>query len=63
MFPVCEVMYFVAARSSDADWYSKLFDIEITSLENPEHFFIHVGAQDLLLEQILKHSPIMFESF
>ena len=48
---VSEVMYFVADRRAAADWYSKLFDLEITWLENPEHFFIRVGAQDLWFHQ------------
>lgn len=44
---VSEIMYFVSDRRAAATWYSNLFGIEITWLENPEHFFIRVGNQDV----------------
>lgn len=48
---VSEVMYFVFDRRVAAEWYSNLFDIKITWLENPEHFFIRVGNQDVWFHQ------------
>ncbi len=48
---VSEVMYFVSDRRAAAAWYSNLFGIEITWLENPEHFFIRVGTQDVWFHQ------------
>jgi uncharacterized protein len=48
---VSEVMYFVSDRRAAAIWYSNLFGIEITWLENPEHFFIRVGNQDVWFHQ------------
>jgi uncharacterized protein len=48
---VSEIMYFVSDRRRAAAWYSKLFGIEITYLENPEHFFIRVGNQDVWFHQ------------
>lgn len=44
---VSEVMYFVADRRAAAAWYSNLFDTEITWLEDPDHFFIRIGNQDV----------------
>ena len=44
---VTEVMYFVSDRRASAKWYSQLFGVEITWMENPEHFFIRVGDQDV----------------
>ncbi|MBD2189968.1 glyoxalase [Pseudanabaena sp. FACHB-723] len=44
---IAEVMYFVSDRRVAAAWYSKLFDTEITCLEDPEHFFIRIGNQDV----------------
>lgn len=48
---VSEVMYFVADCRAAAEWYSKLFGIEITWLENPKDFFIRVGQQDIWFHQ------------
>lgn len=48
---VSEVMYFVSDRRAAAAWYSKLFAIEITWLENPEYFFIRVGNLDVWFHQ------------
>ena len=48
---VSEVMYFVSDRRAAAEWYSNLLGIEITWLENPEHFFIQVGNQDVWFHQ------------
>lgn len=48
---VAEVMYFVSDRYAAAEWYSCLFDIEITWLENLEHFFIRVGDQEVWFHQ------------
>jgi predicted enzyme related to lactoylglutathione lyase len=48
---VAEIMYFVADRRAAAEWYSNLFGIEITYLENPEHFFIQVGEQEVWFHQ------------
>jgi uncharacterized protein len=48
---VLEIMYFVADRHAAAAWYSELFGIEITRMENPEHFFIRIGHQDLWFHQ------------
>ncbi|KAI9129733.1 glyoxalase/bleomycin resistance/dioxygenase family protein (plasmid) [Acaryochloris sp. CCMEE 5410] len=44
-------MYFVSDRHAAAEWYSCLFDIEITWLENLEHFFIRVGDQEVWFHQ------------
>lgn len=48
---VSEVMYFVSDRRAAAVWYSSLFGIKITWLDNPEHFFIRVGNQDVWFHQ------------
>lgn len=48
---VSEIMYFVADRHAAAEWYSNLFEIEITYLGNPEHFFIQVGEQEVWFHQ------------
>ncbi|MBW4538233.1 MAG: VOC family protein [Myxacorys chilensis ATA2-1-KO14] len=48
---VSEIMYFVSDRRAAAEWYSNLFGIEITFLENPEHFFIRVGNQEVWFHQ------------
>jgi predicted enzyme related to lactoylglutathione lyase len=48
---VSEVMYFVSDRRAAAAWYSNLFGIKITWLENPEHFSIRVGNQDVWFHQ------------
>ena len=48
---VAEIMYFVSDRRVAAEWYSNLFGIEITYLENPEHFFIQVGEQQVWFHQ------------
>jgi uncharacterized protein len=48
---VSEIMYFVSDRRAAAAWYSSLFDIKITGSENPEHFFIRVGDQDVWFHQ------------
>ncbi|MBW4623657.1 MAG: VOC family protein [Cyanosarcina radialis HA8281-LM2] len=44
---VAEIVYFVKDRRAAAEWYSKLFGIEITWLDDPEHFFIRVGKQEV----------------
>jgi uncharacterized protein len=51
MLGVVEVMYFVPDRRGAAEWYSKLFDVEITYLDNPEYFFIQVGSQQIWFHQ------------
>jgi uncharacterized protein len=48
---VSEVIYFVSDRRAAAEWYSNLFGIEITWLDNPEHFFIRVGEQEVWFHQ------------
>jgi uncharacterized protein len=48
---VSEIMYFVSDRRAAAAWYSSFFGIEITWLENSEHFFIRVGNQDVWFHQ------------
>ena len=48
---VAEIMYFVPDRRASAEWYSNLFDIEITVLDNPDHFFIQVGGQQVWFHQ------------
>jgi uncharacterized protein len=48
---ISEIMYFVCDRHAAAEWYSKLFGIKITWLENPEHFFIRVGDQEVWFHQ------------
>ncbi len=48
---IAEIMYFVPNRRVAAEWYSTLFDIEITFLDNPEHFFIQVGEQEVWFHQ------------
>jgi predicted enzyme related to lactoylglutathione lyase len=44
---VVEVMYFVPDRKVAANWYSQLLDLPITYLDEPEHYFICTGAQDI----------------
>lgn len=44
---IAEIMYFVPDRRAATEWYSSLFRIEITVLDNPEHFFIQVGSQEI----------------
>ena len=44
---IIEVMYFVPDRQEAARWYARLLDLPITYLEDPEHFFIRVGNQDI----------------
>lgn len=44
---VLEVMYFVPDRRQAADWYARLLDTEVTQLENPAHFFVQAGDQEL----------------
>jgi hypothetical protein len=44
---VVEVMYFVSDRKVAANWYSQLLDLPITYLDEPEHYFICTGAQDI----------------
>lgn len=48
---VSEVMYFVADRWEAAVWYAQLFETEITVLDNPEHFFIAIGQQQIWFHQ------------
>jgi predicted enzyme related to lactoylglutathione lyase len=48
---VAEVMIFVRDRNAAAEWYSKLFGVEVTYLENPDHFFIKVGSQEIWFHQ------------
>ncbi|MCY7275548.1 MAG: VOC family protein [Phormidesmis sp. CAN_BIN44] len=48
---VAEIMYFVSDRRAAAEWYSNLFGIEITYLENPDHYFIQVGEQEVWFHQ------------
>jgi predicted enzyme related to lactoylglutathione lyase len=48
---VAEIMIFVRDRYAAAEWYSKLFGVEVTYLENPDHFFIKVGPQDVWFHQ------------
>jgi uncharacterized protein len=54
---VIEVMYFVADRRAAADWYSRLLDLPISCLEDPEHFFIRVGGQDIWFLEADQKSP------
>ena len=54
---VTEVMYFVPDRRAAADWYSRLVDIPISCLEDPEHYFIRVGAQEIWFLQADEKSP------
>jgi predicted enzyme related to lactoylglutathione lyase len=44
---VVEVMYFVPDRQAAANWYAQLLDLPITCLDEPEHYFIRSGAQDI----------------
>ena len=44
---ISEIMYFVPDRRAAAGWYARLFEAEIITLENPEHFFIRIGGQDV----------------
>ena len=44
---IVEVMFFVPDRQQAAQWYSRLLDLPITYLDNPEHFYIRVGSQDI----------------
>jgi predicted enzyme related to lactoylglutathione lyase len=54
---VAEIMYFVPDRLAAAQWYSRLFDTAITSLENPEHFFIRVDEQEIWFSQADRKVP------
>jgi hypothetical protein len=44
---VAEILYFVKDRRAAAEWCSKLFGIEITWLDDREHFLIRVGSQEV----------------
>ena len=44
---VTEGMYFVPDRRAAADWYARLFDVPVSCLEDPEHFYLRVGAQEI----------------
>ncbi len=48
---VAEIMYFVPDQLAATKWYSDLFGIEITFLENPDYFFIQVGDQEVWFSQ------------
>ncbi len=54
---VTEVMYFVSDRRAAADWYSRLLNLPISCLEEPEHFFLRVGEQDIWFHQADSKSP------
>ena len=41
---ISEFMYFVSNRMEAAQWYAKLFDTEIISLDDPNLFFLRVGS-------------------
>lgn len=48
MFPfIAEIMMFVPDRRVAAEWYARLFDCPLVFLDNPEHFFVRIGACDL----------------
>jgi predicted enzyme related to lactoylglutathione lyase len=42
-----ELMYFVPDRMEAARWYSDLTGLPITTLDDPEHYFIRVGGHDI----------------
>ena len=44
---IMELMYFVPDRHEAARWYAALTQQPILTLEDPEHFFIRVGNQDI----------------
>src|SRR5579862_9250971 len=44
---IMELMYFVPDRLEAAQWYARLTDVPLTYLDNPEHFFLRVGHQDI----------------
>jgi predicted enzyme related to lactoylglutathione lyase len=48
---VAEIMIFVRDCHAAAEWYAKLFGIEVTYLENPDYFFIKVGSQEVWFHQ------------
>jgi predicted enzyme related to lactoylglutathione lyase len=54
---VAEIIYFVGDRHAAAEWYSKLFGVEVTYLDNPDHFFIRVGPQDIWFHQADSKGP------
>jgi uncharacterized protein len=48
---VAEIMYFVPDPRTAAEWYSNLFGIKITVLDNSDNFFIQVGNQEVWFHQ------------
>lgn len=54
---VAEIIYFVGDRHAAAEWYSKLFGVEVTYLDNPDRFFIRVGPQDIWFHQTDSKGP------
>ncbi len=55
---ISEVMYFVPDRQAAADWYSRLLDAPISFLEDPEHYYIRVGSQEVWFHQADRKSPV-----
>ncbi|MGB7415416.1 MAG: VOC family protein [Thermosynechococcaceae cyanobacterium] len=54
---IAEVIYFVSDRRAAAEWYSSLLGVEITELEDANHFFIRAGDQDIWFHQADRKVP------
>ncbi len=44
---IVEIMYFVPERLEAARWYAELFQSEIEWQDEPDHFFLKVGDQEI----------------
>ncbi len=54
---VVEVLYFVPDRRKAAIWYSQVLEAEISHLDDPEHFYIRIGEQEIWLHQADEKGP------
>lgn len=48
---VAELMYFVPNRLEAANWYAQLFEVELTRLADPDHFYLQIGGQEVWFHQ------------
>jgi uncharacterized protein len=53
-----EILYFVPDRRAAAEWYEKVFGVELTQLEEPDWFFIRIGGQEVWFHQADQKVPI-----
>ena len=54
---VIEVMYFVKDPRKAAAWYATLVGQPISTLDDPQHFFIRVGPQEIWFHLADEKSP------